>query len=108
MIDARDRLETAWEALLEDGTCSGAFVERPPVLVKGILGLCNYSYLWFRSTVPMPYDAVADAFVDRPPRHRPNLAGRADPDPAEQGLTPGVSHGAAAARRPRPLPVRPP
>ena len=64
LLEARDRFETAWEILLEDGTRSGAFVERPPVLVKGILGLFNYSYLWFRSTGPMTYDAVADAFVD--------------------------------------------
>ena len=64
LLEARDRFEHAWEVLLEDGTRSGAFVERPPVLVKGILGLFNYSYLWFRSSGPLPYDAVADAFVD--------------------------------------------
>ncbi|HZI38020.1 MAG TPA: TetR/AcrR family transcriptional regulator [Acidimicrobiia bacterium] len=65
VLEARDRFEAACEALLEDGTRSGAFAERPsPVLVKGILGLFNYSYLWFRSSGPMTYDAVADAFVD--------------------------------------------
>src|SRR5687767_2600454 len=64
VLDARDRFETAWEVLLEDGTRSGVFVAPSPVLVKGILGLFNYSYLWFRSTGPMTYDAVADAFLD--------------------------------------------
>ncbi len=57
-------LRGAWEVRLQDGARSGVFVEQTPVLVKGILGLFNYSHLWFRSSGPMPYETVADTFVD--------------------------------------------
>ncbi|HET9773244.1 MAG TPA: TetR/AcrR family transcriptional regulator [Acidimicrobiia bacterium] len=64
VLAARDHFEGVWRKLLVEGAAEGTFVDKPPVLVKGILGVVNYSYLWFRSSGSMTADAVADEFVD--------------------------------------------
>ena len=64
VLAARDRFEGVWAALLAEGAAQGVFAERPPILVKGILGVINYSHLWFDASGPMGPDAVADLFVD--------------------------------------------
>ena len=64
VLAARDRFEAVWEALLAQGAAEGVFADKPPILVKGILGLINYSHLWFHASGPMAPDEVADLFVD--------------------------------------------
>jgi AcrR family transcriptional regulator len=64
VLAARDRFEAVWEGLLAEGEAEGVFADRPPILVKGILGVINYSYLWFHASGPMGPEEVADLFVD--------------------------------------------
>jgi AcrR family transcriptional regulator len=64
VLAARDRFEAVWGGLLAQGAAEGVFADKPRVLVKGILGLINYSYLWFHSSGEMGPDEVADLFVD--------------------------------------------
>jgi AcrR family transcriptional regulator len=64
VLAARDRFEAVWQALLTQGAAEGVFADTPPILVKGILGLINYSHLWFHASGPMAPDEVADLFVD--------------------------------------------
>jgi hypothetical protein len=64
VLAARDHFESMWEDLLAQGAADGVFADRPPILVKGILGLINYSYLWFQASGPLGADEVADLFVD--------------------------------------------
>jgi AcrR family transcriptional regulator len=64
VLAARDRFEDVWQDLLAEGTRDGTFADRSPILVKGILGVINYSYLWFHASGPMTPEEVADLFVD--------------------------------------------
>lgn len=64
VLAARDRFEAVWEGLLAQGREEGSFADRPAIIVKAILGVINYSYLWFHSSGPMTPEEVADIFVD--------------------------------------------
>lgn len=93
VLAARDRFEAVWSRLLAQGAEEGAFTETPPILVKGILGVINYSYLWFHASGPMGPDDVADVFVDM------ILHGIAAPTSRTQAVPrPGAG---GRARRPR-------
>ncbi|MCW2838117.1 MAG: TetR/AcrR family transcriptional regulator, partial [Marmoricola sp.] len=40
------------------------FVAVEPIVVKGILGMFNYSYLWLRPGRGLSPEAIADLFVN--------------------------------------------
>lgn len=61
---ARDAYENHWREVLEEGVAVGDFRHVDPVVVKGILGMCNYTYLWFRKGGPISSEEVADIFID--------------------------------------------
>lgn len=63
IVAARDRYEACWVALLQEGQRQGEFVDLPPIVVKGILGMFNYTYLWFRASGEMSAEAIADLFL---------------------------------------------
>ena len=42
----------------------GEFVEPDPVVVKGLLGMHNYSYLWLREGGRLTPEEVGDRFCD--------------------------------------------
>lgn len=64
LIAARDRFEKIWQELLEQGITSGELERGGPLLVKGMLGLFNYSYLWLRPDGAMSPEEVADELLD--------------------------------------------
>jgi AcrR family transcriptional regulator len=64
LLDLRRRFEGIWTAILEEGVATGTFRSADPVVVKGLLGLHNYSYLWFDPDGQMSPEEVSDAFCD--------------------------------------------
>jgi AcrR family transcriptional regulator len=62
--EIRDRFEDVWWRILAEGAEKGVFKPTHPVMVKGILGLFNYSYIWLRPAGDMPPEAIADMFCD--------------------------------------------
>lgn len=64
VIAARERYEGYWRQALDNGVRSGVLRPTPRLLVKGILGMLNYSYLWFEPDGELTADDVADMFLD--------------------------------------------
>jgi AcrR family transcriptional regulator len=64
IMDRRERYEALWARVLDDGAAAGEFTDVPPVVLKGILGMFNYSYLWLRAEGTASPEQVADAFCD--------------------------------------------
>lgn len=94
VLAARDRFEAVWRTLLTQGASEGVFAATPPILVKGILGLINYSHLWFHASGPLGPDDVADLFVEM------ILHGIAASAPARHdGKGPRAGEGASRTRR---------
>lgn len=46
VIERRRSYERQWADVIAEGAASGEFRSVDPVIVKGILGMHNYSYLW--------------------------------------------------------------
>ncbi len=64
IVEARDRFESYWLKVLSDGEAEGTFRTASALLVKGLLGMFNYAYLWLRPGGPLTAEEVADEFVD--------------------------------------------
>jgi len=58
----REQYEQRWVDVVQRGVASGEFRPVHPLVVKGILGMHNYSYLWLRPTGGMDAAAIADLF----------------------------------------------
>ncbi|MGI5158978.1 TetR/AcrR family transcriptional regulator [Microbispora sp. CA-102843] len=65
MLDLRKQYEQVWLRALNAGVAKGKFKKSPdPVILKGILGMFNYSYVWLKREAALPPRAVADVFCD--------------------------------------------
>lgn len=64
VIAARERYEGYWRQALAHGVRSGALRPTPRLLVKGILGMLNYTYLWFEPDGELAPEELADVFLD--------------------------------------------
>jgi len=64
VIAARERYESYWRQALDTGVRSGVLRPTPRLLLKGILGMFNYTYLWFESDDELTPDELADVFLD--------------------------------------------
>lgn len=62
LTEVRDRFEAVWVSILDEGVEAGVFRPFPPVIVKGILGMFNYSYIWIAPRGDMSPAEVADIF----------------------------------------------
>lgn len=62
--EARDRYENLVLGVLAAGATDGEFREFGPLVVKGILGYYNYSYVWIRRDGSLTPEAIADLFSD--------------------------------------------
>lgn len=60
----RARYEEIWLKTWREGFEAGELRGGDPILIKGILGMFNYSYLWMRPAGKMAPEAVADMFID--------------------------------------------
>jgi AcrR family transcriptional regulator len=59
----REAFEAIWNEILDQGQREGVLAPADPLLVKGILGMFNYSYLWLRPSGRSP-EEIADTFSD--------------------------------------------
>ena len=64
LLELRRRFESIWMTILQEGVEAGVFRSADVILVKGLLGLHNYSYLWFDPEGRMSPEDVSDAFCD--------------------------------------------
>jgi AcrR family transcriptional regulator len=64
VVAAREQYEGYWRAAIDKGVRSGALQTQPSLVVKGLLGMFNYSYLWLDPVGGLPPEDVADLFMD--------------------------------------------
>ncbi len=64
VIAARERYEGYWRQALDRGVEAGVLRPTPALLVKGILGMLNYTYLWFEPGGALTPEELADEYVD--------------------------------------------
>lgn len=64
MSALRHRVEDVWREVLQEGVDQGVLRSADPVVVKGILGLINYSFLWFDPKGPLTPEEIADRLID--------------------------------------------
>jgi AcrR family transcriptional regulator len=64
VLDLHRRYERVWEETLQKGVESGHFRTSEHLVVKAILGLHHYAYLWVRPDGPKRPEEIADVFVD--------------------------------------------
>ncbi|WP_214371010.1 TetR/AcrR family transcriptional regulator [Pseudonocardia sp. H11422] len=64
VIAARERYEGYWRQALDRGVEAKVLRPTPRLLVKGILGMLNYTYLWFEPGGELSPDELADEFLD--------------------------------------------
>ncbi|MFD7012592.1 TetR/AcrR family transcriptional regulator [Rhodococcus jostii] len=63
MVALRDKYESYWSSALAQGFDEGVFKSADPVVVKGLIGMVGYTYLWLREGDLTP-DQVADRLLD--------------------------------------------
>jgi AcrR family transcriptional regulator len=80
LLALRARFEEIWTEILEEGRAAGVFRTADPIIVKGLLGLHNYSYLWLRPDGPLTPEDVSDSYCDL------LLRGLLTPEAAGSGL----------------------
>jgi AcrR family transcriptional regulator len=64
VLALRDRYEDIWRAVMQEGVDAGVFVPFAAVLVKAVIGLHNYTYLWVDPSGPMSADELSEAYCD--------------------------------------------
>lgn len=64
VIDARDDFEGYWTTVLRGVVGDSVPDVTLVVAAKGVLGMFNYAYLWFRPDGRLSVDQTADVFVD--------------------------------------------
>jgi len=63
-LGVRAAFEDVWVEVIDQGVGGGEFRRLDPVVVKGILGMHNYSHVWIRGRGRLTPDEIADAFSD--------------------------------------------
>jgi len=64
LVERRADYQNLWQRILEEGAANGEFDAVDPVLVKGLLGMHNHSYLWMREGGRLSPEQIADRFCD--------------------------------------------
>jgi TetR/AcrR family transcriptional regulator, cholesterol catabolism regulator len=64
LVERRAGYQVLWEGVLAEGVERGEFRAPDPVVVKGLLGMHNYSYLWLREDGRLTPEEVGDRFCD--------------------------------------------
>jgi AcrR family transcriptional regulator len=60
----RDSYEEVWAGVIAEGVAAGTFDPVSPLILRGILGLFNTTFLWLDPSGPTPPDHVADIYID--------------------------------------------
>jgi AcrR family transcriptional regulator len=64
ILAIRDTFEKHVGSILAEGIKAGTWVDRGPLVIKGILGMFNHAYVWFRPKQRITADELADTFVE--------------------------------------------
>ncbi|CAG7581881.1 MULTISPECIES: TetR/AcrR family transcriptional regulator [Rhodococcus] len=64
VVAARERYESHWRHAFDQGVRDGVFTLLPPLMIKGVLGMFNYSYLWLTADGTRTPEEIADGFLD--------------------------------------------
>jgi len=64
VVEHRLVYQRLWEAVLDEGVREGWFKPVDPIMVMGVLGMHNYSYLWLRADGRLKPEDIADSFCD--------------------------------------------
>jgi AcrR family transcriptional regulator len=64
VVAARERYEAHWRTAIEQGVAEGRFKPQPTLIVKGLLGMFNYSYLWLDPRGGVSPEQVAGDFIN--------------------------------------------
>jgi AcrR family transcriptional regulator len=64
-IPNRDRFESKWRDLIQEGVDDGTFrCKNIPLTVRGLLGVMNWTITWFRPDGKLSIEQVSDHFAD--------------------------------------------
>jgi AcrR family transcriptional regulator len=63
-LAVRADFEDVWVEALRQGVREGEFRDLDPVVVKGLLGMHNYSYVWIAPSGRLSPEEIADVFCD--------------------------------------------
>lgn len=63
-LSVRAAFEDVWIDVIDEGVRAGEFRELDPIVVKGILGMHNYSNVWIRPRGRLAPEEIADAFAE--------------------------------------------
>lgn len=64
IVEARDRWEKMVADVIFEGGTTGEFREVDPIVIKGVIGMFNYTYVWITPDGPISPERVADQFCD--------------------------------------------
>jgi AcrR family transcriptional regulator len=64
LLELRARFEEIWSTILREGVDSGVFRPFDPILVKGLLGMHNFSFMWLQDRGRLAPEEIADVFID--------------------------------------------
>lgn len=64
IVDARDRWEKMVADVIFEGAATGEFHEVDPIVIKGVIGMFNYTYVWITPDGPISPERIADQFCD--------------------------------------------
>ncbi|TQC43729.1 TetR/AcrR family transcriptional regulator [Rhodococcus sp. WS4] len=64
VVATRERYESHWRHAFDQGVRDGMFTPLPPLMIKGVLGMFNYSYLWLTTDGARTPEEIADGFLD--------------------------------------------
>lgn len=65
IVAKRDLFESLVRGVISEGIAAEELVDLPAETVtRGVLGMVNWSYTWFRADGPLTSDEVADVFAD--------------------------------------------
>jgi AcrR family transcriptional regulator len=64
LLELRSRFDEILSMIIQEGVDSGILRSFDPILVKGVLGMHNLSYMWLRDRDRLSPEEIADVFID--------------------------------------------
>jgi AcrR family transcriptional regulator len=64
LLALRERFEEILVEMLREGYAAGEFQTDDPIVIKALLGVHNYTYLWYHPSGPQTPESLSDTFCD--------------------------------------------
>lgn len=64
VLDLHRRYEAVWSRTMQEGANTGIFRPYDPIILKGVLGMYFYSYLWMRSDEGLTPEVITNRLND--------------------------------------------